>query len=284
MTTTTIEQLKPLRSQRVIDLVEQAGMDISDWANFAGGTARAASNPRYCYEWSFIEPKKFVILNLWHESLEVNGNTIFQKFNYRKWIGELAVKGNRPAWLRRARSLDMACQTAWREKLPVRVVICDGLTHGEGSDQASEVNARMLDDSHWAISAYDWVTGDCTVTRGALANKFADQFSQEIENCDAQRKEVSGTVFIRSAQVRTSVLQRSEGKCEHCGQFGFETSDGRIFLETHHIVPLSENGIDHVTNVIALCPNHHREAHYGKSKSDIKLTLQDILKRKIGNI
>jgi 5-methylcytosine-specific restriction enzyme A len=285
MTITTIEQLRPLHGNRVIDLVERAGINISDWANFAGGADRAASNPKYCYEWSFIEPKRFIVLNLWHEELEENNDTIFQEFNNRKWANELANEGKHPTWVRRARSMDLACQTAWREKLPVRVVICDGAMNGRGSDQASEVNARELDESQWAITDYNWDTGDCKVTRGAIANQFADQFSAELQKIDEpQRRLVTGNQFLRSATVRTSVLQRSMGRCEYCSVLGFELPDGRIFLETHHIVPLSENGVDHITNVIALCPNHHREAHYGKSKFDIKLNFQEILKQKIGSV
>jgi len=36
-------------------------------------------------------------------------------------------------------------------------------------------------------------------------------------------------------------------------------------LEVHHKVPLAEGGDDTVENAIALCPNCHRHAHYGKT-------------------
>ena len=39
-----------------MDLVKLAGVDVSDWANFKG--KHASTNPKYCYEWSFIEPGK----------------------------------------------------------------------------------------------------------------------------------------------------------------------------------------------------------------------------------
>ena len=44
----------------------------------------------------------------------------------------------------------------------------------------------------------------------------------------------------------------------------------KIYLETHHIVPLHEGGDDTSENVIALCPNHHREAHYGEKRNDMR--------------
>ncbi|MEE7094460.1 HNH endonuclease, partial [Escherichia coli O10] len=39
--------------------------------------------------------------------------------------------------------------------------------------------------------------------------------------------------------------------------------DGTPFLEVHHIEWLSKGGEDSVENAIALCPNCHRQAHYG---------------------
>jgi predicted HNH restriction endonuclease len=50
---------------------------------------------------------------------------------------------------------------------------------------------------------------------------------------------------------------------------GFKTSRGPIYLETHHAIPLSLGGADTPDNVIALCPNHHREAHHGARKDEI---------------
>jgi 5-methylcytosine-specific restriction protein A len=74
------------------------------------------------------------------------------------------------------------------------------------------------------------------------------------------------------------VLERAGGKCEYCNQNGFAMPDGRIFLESHHIVPLHEEGDDLPSNVAALCPIHHREAHHGKYKVEIRETLLQKLK------
>lgn len=40
-------------------------------------------------------------------------------------------------------------------------------------------------------------------------------------------------------------------------------ASGQRYLEAHHIVALACDGPDTVENVVALCPNHHREAHFG---------------------
>jgi len=73
-----------------------------------------------------------------------------------------------------------------------------------------------------------------------------------------------GMGYRRDAAVRNYVIQRSKGCCEYCGMRGFEMPDGSFYVEAHHVIALSAQGPDTVDNVIALCPEHHRQAHYGK--------------------
>jgi predicted restriction endonuclease len=62
------------------------------------------------------------------------------------------------------------------------------------------------------------------------------------------------------------VLARAKGSCEFCGALGFLKPDGARCLETHHIIALAAEGADRLTNVIGLCPNDHREAHFGERR------------------
>ena len=74
------------------------------------------------------------------------------------------------------------------------------------------------------------------------------------------------TQYQRDAAVKAWVLQQANGKCESCGQPApFNGSDGQPFLEVHHVRQLADSGPDTVTNAVALCPNCHREAHYGEN-------------------
>lgn len=75
---------------------------------------------------------------------------------------------------------------------------------------------------------------------------------------------VSGTTsgFRRDDRVRGYVIRRANGLCEYCGDPGFLMKAGR-YLEAHHIIGLANEGPDTLANVIAVCANHHREAHYG---------------------
>jgi 5-methylcytosine-specific restriction protein A len=80
----------------------------------------------------------------------------------------------------------------------------------------------------------------------------------------------AGWGFRRDDAVREHVIRRAGGKCEHCGKCGFEMPDGSFYLEAHHVIALSAQGPDTVFNVIALCPEHHREAHYGKQAESLE--------------
>ena len=55
------EELKPTEKQLVMDLVEAAGVEVSDWANSSRGAKGAAANPKYCYEWSFLQPNRIIV-------------------------------------------------------------------------------------------------------------------------------------------------------------------------------------------------------------------------------
>lgn len=56
--------------------------------------------------------------------------------------------------------------------------------------------------------------------------------------------------------------------CEALGveSLGFEKRSGGRYVEAHHVMPVSElvQGSLGPQNVIAVCPNHHRQIHYGK--------------------
>ena len=76
--------------------------------------------------------------------------------------------------------------------------------------------------------------------------------------------------YARDPKVRDTVLRRANGRCELCGVLGFMKPDGTRYLESHHIIALANEGVDRLTNVIAVCPNDHREAHFGERAEEIE--------------
>jgi len=71
--------------------------------------------------------------------------------------------------------------------------------------------------------------------------------------------------YIRNPDVVAEVLFRAKGICELCDTPApfMRKSDGSAYLEVHHIIQLSKGGDDTVDNAMALCPNCHREEHFG---------------------
>ena len=82
----------------------------------------------------------------------------------------------------------------------------------------------------------------------------------------------SGIRYLRSSKIRDKVKKRSKGRCEisECAKEGFVQRDGSFYVECHHIIALAKEGKDSLSNVIALCPEHHREAHFGKRADELE--------------
>jgi 5-methylcytosine-specific restriction endonuclease McrA len=80
-----------------------------------------------------------------------------------------------------------------------------------------------------------------------------------------RRLAVTSSVFARNPDVVAQVLFRAAGECERCGKRApfIRRADGTPYLEVHHRVQLAAGGDDTVENAIAVCPNCHREAHFG---------------------
>ena len=76
------------------------------------------------------------------------------------------------------------------------------------------------------------------------------------------------------------MINRAQGKCELCGELGFVKEAGGYYLETHHVIYLSEKGPDTPKNVIALCADHHREAHFGREAEVLEKKMIEILDTK----
>jgi len=89
---------------------------------------------------------------------------------------------------------------------------------------------------------------------------------------------VSGVVVVRDPSVRAHVVRRARGKCEYCGIQGFSLPNGKYYVEVHHIIYLAKDGPDTLENVIALCPSHHREAHFGVKAEALEKELLEKLK------
>jgi 5-methylcytosine-specific restriction endonuclease McrA len=105
------------------------------------------------------------------------------------------------------------------------------------------------------------------------------------ENPEREHTETTGSRYRRSPAIRKYAIERADGNCELCGAVApFVKDDGEPFLEVHHVEELSEGGSDHPALVAAVCPNCHREIHYGKHGEDLNERLQKRLEEGLGDV
>src|SRR5262249_40410943 len=153
----------PVNKPTLMELVKRAGLDVRDWGNSARGVSRAASNPKYCYEWCFRQ-NRLVIVNLWFARLRRRSGRIV-------WLSDVSTGRDVPklvkaVWQRRGQRLYSALQEAARRGLPVRVVIQDGRLRDPNDRlfRPASVRTRMLDPLTWAVTRLDR-SGRVTLTR-----------------------------------------------------------------------------------------------------------------------
>jgi len=113
-------------------------------------------------------------------------------------------------------------------------------------------------------------------------NIFESDFKQKIQKSksDSQEKrlmrlkkstkkpssvEVKSIQYQRNPDVVVEVLNRANGICEKCKKKApfLRKKDNSPYLEVHHIITLANGGDDTIENAIAVCPNCHRELHFG---------------------
>lgn len=76
--------------------------------------------------------------------------------------------------------------------------------------------------------------------------------------------------FKRNRKIVQQLKKIYNNQCQIC-EFTFKKDNGENYSETHHLIPLGENGFDNIKNLIVVCPNCHKKLHYAKNKKyDIK--------------
>ena len=77
--------------------------------------------------------------------------------------------------------------------------------------------------------------------------------------------QITSIGFKRNPDVIAEVLLRANGICERCNKNApfIRKKDNTPYLEVHHKITLSNDGEDTIENAIAICPNCHRELHFG---------------------
>ncbi len=129
---------------------------------------------------------------------------------------------------------------------------------------------------YWILSnAVDLSVGRSKGNHQADQNDAIDDLGTD----HPDKQAYSGVRYVRDPAIRAAVMVRAGGVCEYCNAPGFVCANGQPYLESHHIIALAKDGEDRMTNVIALCPNDHREAHFGKRRTELEKDMIRKIKR-----
>lgn len=118
-----------------------------------------------------------------------------------------------------------------------------------------------------------------TVVSSLIRLKSREQLRRQAGKAPRQpaKRPSARTEFERSAAVVAYVKKRAGENCEMpgCKSTLFRKSDGSVYTEVHHVIPLAEGGDDSVENAAALCPNCHRAQHHAENKAELRETLAE---------
>ena len=186
-------------------------------------------------------------------------------------VGDMTFKGgNRAVRDHAAEGRDLHLFETRGKGRPVRYTgqfVCAGWHQGQGPDRNGALRKTIVfhlvplsdfeEPAHTADEAHrDAGTSLAELRKRALE---AGQSAPRVGAGEGRRN-----IYQRSREVRAYVLARANGICECCSQPApFKRSAGEPYLEPHHIRRLSDGGPDHPAHVAAICPNCHREVHFG---------------------
>lgn len=270
-----IKELYPVTCTLVIDVLKRAGVDTSDWT--------ANDDPSRRNNWSFGRDGEPQVLFIWHDELYMDGKLVCYRSNMQEHAIALE-RTNTPttrSQAKRARQFHSRVTKAYFQKLPLRVALVDGTV---GEDGVAKVRTRELDATPWYAHQRDNETASVVLVRGIELSsdfdpsiEYSKSYAQPVgdtnipyESKPLSCQEFGTATFARDSEVVRNAKQRANGYCEYRGERGFETSTGDFYLEGHHVIPIGCEGPDEVWNVVAICPDDHRKAHFGAHKIAIR--------------
>ncbi|KRB79055.1 hypothetical protein ASE07_05030 [Noviherbaspirillum sp. Root189] len=257
---TTLQDLRPTTRERVQDIVDRLGIAMTTK-----------------YDWCFSNTGGPYLVNIWHDNMYEENGDIYFVDRTSDWADENRATAIQ-VQLNRASAVSSLIQTAYYTKAPVNVAILDGTRKTVGLRETSEAKQRELDSVLWYPHHKD-KDGRIIVIRGRPQPDDFDPYNEEQQDQKQtpvppppNKVEGSGTaIFERDSEIVKAVKQRAvNGCCEFCGKEGFKTASGGFYLEAHHVIPLNCGGPDDVRNVVAICADDHRRAHFGEDRHAVR--------------
>ncbi len=95
-----------------------------------------------------------------------------------------------------------------------------------------------------------------------------DKIINDLSNLKAKdpiKVEFNGRAYKRDNKTVVQLKILRNYKCQIC-QHNIPTKEGKFYIEAAHIRPKKDQGNELPSNILILCPNHHKEFDYGKKQ------------------
>jgi len=156
-----------------------------------------------------------------------------------------------------------------------------GLFQNNSIDEAIEILKQTGENCSLIIEHlehYSRIQNSIPIEKEVLEQRFSEQLAESqktqqairlkrIESAESlpEKVKILSTAYKRNPDITAEVLFRANGICEKCKQPApfKRAKDNTPYLEIHHRKPLAKGGRDDMSNTMALCPNCHREMHFG---------------------
>lgn len=263
-----LDALRPTGKPTVMALVGLAWIDTTAWG-FVDGRPypTPASNPNFCYEWSFGSPQQGYVVCVWHSSLsEQKGRVIYDcdiGTYTRSLRQQLARSGLTDAqrarlvkWVRRSEAFEAAVANSFYSGRPLKFILNLGdIREAEDdADSQASVSERSLDGELWYVhSLHD---GDGLIVRGEAPQTLAAAPTETDAPPDSPGEDDKwreGQIRIRQGQAefRAKLVEAYGKRCAVTGTLL------EPLLEAAHIVPHAEGTDYRVTNGLLLRADIH---------------------------
>ncbi len=238
-----------------------------------------ATCKNWYWSWSFInEKEKFIVFGCWDSSVEKEDGLIFDSKAWKTDAKGKKTNGYKQS-LEHIRLIEEEGYTL--KTFPMSGTVPEGLNGENGVPEITSFTPELIDKylfksngRYYALDYENLPKKTHDEYESIFQDKIKKSKTDTPENRKARLKEapkkpskstVTSMVYIRNPDVVAEVLLRANGVCERCHKDApfIRKKDNTPYLEVHHTRQLADGGEDTVENAEALCPNCHREAHFG---------------------
>ncbi len=130
--------------------------------------------------------------------------------------------------------------------------------------------------NHWSLVGGDEeeLKEKANAEAKALSDNDLFQKAKQLGSISPIERITTTSTYVRNPYIAEASKRKANGICQLCEKPApFNDKNGNPYLESHHIIWLSEGGADELSNTVALCPNCHKKMHIVNDDEDVKKLL-----------